>query len=351
MPPKDYRLLEWAGDFYPTQPACHGVTVRAIPALGNCGWIALALVTAAKAKDLPKESMIKELKDRMVEELNKNPAAYELAVAAAEVGTLEEYKQKIRGAPYQTDHLDLQLLSAVIGVTIHVVGPSTTSTIGLESNAVWCMLGHKAGSHYDLVYHLDTRGSSSTPLFTQQQAKSAPVVTAVQNFIVRQAELDAANRAADDSASLAAIAAMDDVPSSDSDSEHPSSDSHAAAAAAATAPGASSSSIQPMPMSLEAEAEATSSLMLSPAAVGTRSRNKKRAGPAIQSNPKAQKTNNQANNKTQLDDEERKSEDNEGDDDEQQPSSDDDDDQLSLREHVEIEEHDDGGRVASPRSS
>jgi hypothetical protein len=196
-----------------------GVAVRQIPALGQCGWLSMALVYlalvsgAALAGIDAAAEVLEDLKRRMVEKLERDPSDFENIVCGRGCNTIAEYQHKILYETYQTEHLDLHLLSAVIGINIRVVSPDQddgcnifASTSGVLPEQ-WCVLVWKGRSHYDLVYRLDSSTQQWTPLLSEEHAASVELETALRSLIVRQHELDLARRAEEDSASMAAIEA------------------------------------------------------------------------------------------------------------------------------------------------
>ena len=204
-------VTEWSGDFYDTHPS-PGIAIRHIPENGQCGWVAMALVFSAVMQQPASPHMVGELKKRMAAELDKNPSVYEQFVSSAEggPGSVVEFKQRLlaAGSSYQTDHVDLALLSAVIGSKIHVISHSDRGfTIGDHlPTAQWCVLLHKGKSHYDLLYH--AAASEWTPCLTEEQARSKELKRDVRAFLEHQEQLDRATRAAQERASVAAVTAM-----------------------------------------------------------------------------------------------------------------------------------------------
>ncbi len=202
------------------------VAVRQIPANGQCGWLAMALVYLAMVSGAASindaAEVLEELKRRMKEKLDRDPSDFEGVVCWSDVNTIAEYQHKILHESYQTEQLDLRLLSAVIGVSARVVSPEGGAVDTSPSETLpggWCVLAWKGQSHYDLVYCLDSSTQRWSPLLTKEQAASVELEAALRSFMVRQHELDRARRAEEDCASLAAIEAMglsEDVSSSGS---------------------------------------------------------------------------------------------------------------------------------------
>jgi hypothetical protein len=135
-----------------------GVAVRQIPEEGQCGWLAMALVHLAMVSETPSidaaVEVLAELKRRMKEKLDRDPSDFENFVCGSGMVTIAQYQHKILHESYQTEQLDLHLLSAVIGVNIRVVSPEGGAFNISQSEALsggWCVLAWKDKSHYDLV--------------------------------------------------------------------------------------------------------------------------------------------------------------------------------------------------------
>ena len=198
-----------------------GVAVRQIPAQGQCGWISMALVYLDKASKPPSidaaTEVLPELKHHMKQKLDH--PSYKNFVSTG-VDAIAQYQHKILHESYQTEHLDLNLLSAVIGVNARVVCPDgRVLDIHKEvTSAKWCVLTWKAREHYDLVYCMNSSTHKWSCILTKEQATSVLPKEALCSFMIRQHELDLVRRAEENRASEAASKAMhssDDTPSSD----------------------------------------------------------------------------------------------------------------------------------------